>query len=90
MGTRNGPTRRARFKAGDWVAYTIGTSRHVAEVIEDIGPVGVRQVRYYKVREPMWYGDPEEYEVAEHSLEPATQADLDSRYPPEERTAHAS
>lgn len=89
MMEHNGNARRPRFKPGDWVAYAVGPSRHVAEVIADLGTVGVRHVQYYKLREPMWYGDPEEYEFAENSLEPATQADLDGRYPPEERVAHA-
>lgn len=86
----NSRTRRAKFKAGDWVAYGTGQSRHVAQVLADLGTVGERRVQYYKLREPMWYGEPEEYEFAENSLEPATQEDLDSRYPPEERAAHAS
>jgi hypothetical protein len=37
----------------------------------------------------MWYGDPEEVDFPETSLQPATQADLDGRYPPEEREAKA-
>jgi hypothetical protein len=85
----NGRKGKPRFAPGQWVAYTIGNSRHVAEVLQDLGPVGNRQVRYYKLREPMWYGEPEEYEFAETSLEPATQSDLDSRYPPEEREVKA-
>lgn len=87
--SEEGPT-AAKFSPGDWVAYNIGPSRHVAEVLQDLGTVGKQRVRYYKLREPMWYGEPKEYEFAETSLEPATQADLDSRYPPEERGARAS
>jgi hypothetical protein len=90
MGANGRGTTRAKFEVGNWVAYTSGTSRHVAQVIADLGTVGVREVQYYKLREPMWYGEPEEYEFAEMSLEPATEADLAERYPPEERNAHAS
>jgi hypothetical protein len=90
MMATNGRKNRPKFKVGDWVAYGVASSRHVAEVIADLGTVGVRRVQYYKLREPMWYGEPEDYEFAEMSLEPATEADLARRYPPEERATHSS
>ncbi|MCI0699467.1 MAG: hypothetical protein L0241_00080 [Planctomycetia bacterium] len=76
---------KPKFRVGEWVAYTSGISRHVAEVIEDVGPVGARGRRFYRLREPIWYGEPVEYELPETSLEPATHDDLKRRYPPEQQ-----
>jgi hypothetical protein len=67
----------------------VGQYRHACEVIEAYGPVGKDEVFYYRLREPMWYGEPEEFDFPETSLQSATQADLDSRYPPEEREVKA-
>ena len=75
----------ARFRVGQWVAYTSGLSRHVAEVIEDCGPVGSRGRHYYRLREPIWYGNPVEYELSDASLERATRDDLAKRYPPDQQ-----
>lgn len=72
------------------MTYVVGNCRHPCEVIEQVGQVGRNYVHYYRLREPIWYGEPQEFELPENSLEPATQEDLDSRYPPEQRAAHAS
>ena len=77
------PGANSRFRVGDWVAYTSGRSRHVVEVIEDVGPVGARARRFYRLREPIWYGSPVEYELPEDLLEPASDDDLTKRYEPE-------
>ena len=74
-----------KFRVGEWVAYTSGISRHVAEVIEDVGLVGVQARRFYRLREPIWYGEPVEYELPETTLEPATRDDLRRRFPPEDQ-----
>jgi hypothetical protein len=81
---------KPRYRVGDWVTYVVGQSRHACEVIEVYGPVGGENVFYYRLREPMWYGQPEEFDFPETSLEPATQEDLDRRYPPEKSEAVAS
>ncbi|QJW96296.1 hypothetical protein [Frigoriglobus tundricola] len=52
-------------------------------MIEDVGPVGTSGRRFYRLREPIWYGDPVEYERPEAILEPATPDDLKRRDPPE-------
>ena len=79
---------KPKFRVGEWVAYTVGLSRHAALVIEDVGPVGVRMRRFYRLREPIWYGKPVEYELPEDSLRPATREDLDGRYPPDRPPHH--
>jgi hypothetical protein len=76
---------KPKFRVGEWVAYTSGISRHVAVVIEDVGLVGVQARRFYRLREPIWYGEPVEYELPETTLELATQDDLQRRFPPEEQ-----
>lgn len=76
---------KPRFSVGHWVVWKSGMSRHVVEVIEDVGLVGHKQRRFYRLREPIWYGQPVEYELPESSLEPATDADLEKRYPPEQQ-----
>ncbi|MBX9579711.1 MAG: hypothetical protein K2X87_05325 [Gemmataceae bacterium] len=79
-----GPKAKPKFRVGDWVVWVSGPSRLPALVIGDIGPVGHDRVRFYRLRQPIWYGKPVETEMAELYLEPATQADLDSRWPPDE------
>ena len=74
---------KPKFRIGDWVAYTIGISRWVAEIIEDRGCFGRIPKRIYRLRKPMWYGEPMESEQSEQFLEPASAADLALRYPPE-------
>lgn len=83
-GASKRPKPRAKFRVGEWVAYTMGLSRHAALVVADTGLVGHDPVRVYRLREPIWYGPPVEYEMAETTLEPASEADLDGRYPPDE------
>src|SRR5437867_1478335 len=83
--TRNQIATKPKFRVGEWVAYTSGLSRHTAEVIEDCGTVGVREWRFYRLREPIWYGEPVEYELPEHLLEAATDDDLKGRYPPDQQ-----
>lgn len=82
---RKAPHTKPRFRVGEWVAYPTGLSRHVAEVIEYCGRVGTSGRHYYRLREPIWYGDPVEYELPETSLEHATMEDLDKRFPPDQR-----
>ena len=79
---------KPKFRPGQWVAYTSGLSRHTALVIEDVGPVGVRMRRFYRLREPIWYGKPVEYELPEDSLEAASPDDLKGRYPPDQPPPH--
>lgn len=81
---------RPKFRVGDWVAFTLGISRWVAEIIEDRGCFGRIPQRVYRLRAPLWYGEPMESELSEEYLEPASAADLAHRYPPEESHAHAS
>ena len=81
---------RPKFKVGDWVAYTIGFSRWVAEIIEDRGCFGRIPERMYRLQKPMWYGEPMEYELSESDFELASAADLALRYPSEESHLHAS
>jgi hypothetical protein len=39
-----------RFQRGDWVAFTAGFRRVLAQVVEDRGPVGTQGRRIYQVR----------------------------------------
>lgn len=79
---------KPKFRVGQWIAYTSGLSRHAALVIEDVGLVGARGRRFYRLREPIWYGKPVEYELPEDSLEAASPADLKGRYPPDQPPPH--
>jgi len=91
MADPNGALRqtRPRFKVGDWVTYVVGDSRHPCEVIQYIGTIGAKATHYYRLREPIWYSEPQDFDFPESSLERATPTDLASRYPPEERLAEA-
>lgn len=83
--TSNETPPKPRFRVGQWVAYASGFSRHVAEIVEDVGLVGLNRRRFYRLREPIWYGEPVEFELPETSLEPATLDDYKRRYPPEQQ-----
>lgn len=62
---------RPKFRVGEWVQWVSGISNHIALVIEDCGPVGMRARRYYRLREyPLWT-DAMEFELAEDHLQPA-------------------
>lgn len=89
---KNGRPRkpRPRFKVGDWIAFTSGPSRRVAQVIEYRGRFGRDELIIYRVCEPVWYSDPARYEIMENDIELATEADLAMRYPPEDPRSHAS
>ena len=87
---KRGREPKPKFHVGDWVAFDMGGSRWVAEVIEDRGCFGRIPDRIYRLRKPMWYGEPMESEMSEDILERASVADLALRYPPEEAHLHAS
>jgi hypothetical protein len=72
-----------RFRAGDWVTYVVGRVRHACEVLSYVGPVGRDDVPYYRLREPVWYSEPQEFDFPETALEPASVEDLARRYPPD-------
>jgi hypothetical protein len=87
----NGRKRKGgKFKPGDWVVWVSGNSRFVAQVLEDRGVLTKSGERFYFLWEPVWYAEPREYDFPESDLEPATEADLARRYPPEATPAHAS
>ncbi|HEY3789190.1 MAG TPA: hypothetical protein VGL71_10060 [Urbifossiella sp.] len=76
---------KPRYKIGEWVTYIVGGSRHACEVIQLVGPIGNTGIFYYRLREPIWYSEAQEFDFPETSLEAATPADLENRYPPEQR-----
>lgn len=76
---------KPRFRVGDWVTYVVGGSRHTCEVIQYVGPIGLNAVHFYRLREPIWYGDPQEFDFPETSLEPASTADMKELYPPDQQ-----
>jgi hypothetical protein len=61
----------AKFRAGDWVVQNWGGYRVPVLILEDVGPVGWRGVRYYRYLKPDPYADPVESETTEDELEPA-------------------
>jgi hypothetical protein len=56
----------------------------VAQVIEQIGPVGHKAAQYYKLREYVTDVGLQDFEFAERFVEPATEADL-AMLPPDMR-----
>ncbi len=60
-----------RFRAGDWAVWTAGASRHVVRILEDVGPVGRRGVRFYRFREQVADDEFVESEMSDDYLEPA-------------------
>ena len=75
---------KPRFRVGEWVTYVVGRSRLACEVLAYVGPVGQDNVPYYRLRQPVWYSTPLEFDFPETSLQPATRDDLDERYPPDQ------
>src|SRR4051794_31653080 len=68
-------TTSARFKVGDWVSFQFGARRATAQIIEDRGPLGVNGERIYRIRLDRDSTEPDEFELREAQLEPASLPD---------------
>lgn len=68
-------TASARFKVGDWVSFQYGVRRATAQIIEDRGPLGINGERIYRIRLDRDSTEPDEFELREALLEPASLPD---------------
>jgi hypothetical protein len=71
-----------RFRVGDWVSYDYGSTKGLAKVIEDRGPLGVRGSRLYRIQ-PDEQRESSAFEMPEDELAaapPPVRQSYDIRY----------
>ena len=67
---------KGRFRPGDWAVWMAGPSRHVVQILENVGPVVRDGPPFYRFQEIREYGEPVESEMPENYLEPALESEI--------------
>ncbi len=62
---------KPKFRVGEWVSYLYLTHRVLAQIIEDLGPIGYRGRRLYELRMDRGQPDPRTTDSPEEELEKA-------------------
>ncbi len=68
---------QARFRAGEWVSFSFGAKKRLAQITELRGPLGIRGRNLYRVKLETGSDEPDFFELPEDELEPASQAIID-------------